>query len=65
MTNQKKWLLRVLMFAGATFAVAQTAVARTQVQHSQNHSATVSEKQARKGQAGALLQIVRDATARF
>ncbi len=63
MTNLKKWLLTALMFAGATCAFAQTTP--TQVHHSQDHSSAVAEAKASKGQAGALLQIVRDATARF
>jgi hypothetical protein len=63
MRNQKKWLLSALMFAGVTCALAQNMP--THVHNLQAHSAAVVETKASKAQSGALLQIVRDATARF
>ena len=63
MTNQNKWLLSALMFAGAACALAQNMP--PQLHNSQAHAATVAETKANKAQSGALLQIVRDATARF
>lgn len=63
MTNHKRWLLGALMFAGATYAVAQAA--STQEHHAQEHRATVAQTQEQKSQAGALLKLVRDSTERF
>jgi hypothetical protein len=63
MTNHKRWLLSALMFAAATCALAQNTP--TQLHNSQAHSAAVAEAKINKAQSGALLQIVRDATAQF
>lgn len=62
MTNHKSWLLGALIFVGTTCALAQ---AQPSQQHSHEHAAAVAQTPDQKSQAGALLQIVRDATERF
>ncbi len=62
MRNRKKSLLSVLIIAGATFALAHAAPSQG---HSQDHAAAAAQTQDQKAQAGALLQAVREATARF
>ena len=62
MTNQKRWLLGALMFAGATYVLAQ---APSPGHHSQEHPAAVAQTPGQASQASALLKIVREATERF
>jgi hypothetical protein len=62
MKNHKRWLLSAIMIAGATYAFAPAAGA--QEHHSQEHGVAV-QTQSQKGQAGALLKTVREATERF
>jgi hypothetical protein len=61
MTNLKRWLLSALMLAGTTYALAQAKP--LQDHHSAAASAAQTPEQTR--QAAALLQIVRESTARF
>ena len=62
MRNRKTWLLGTLVFAGAAFALAHPTPSQG---HSKYHAAAIAQSQDQKAQAGALLQAVRDATARF
>jgi hypothetical protein len=57
MANHKKWLLGSLVFACTAFALAQPS------HHSQTQHQEMTAEQ--KGQAGALLKAVREATERF
>jgi len=63
MMNNKRWLLSALMFVTTTYALAQATP--SQERHSQEHSASATQTLDQKGQAGALLQIVRQSTERF
>lgn len=63
MTNLKRWLLSALLFAGATYALAQAGP--SQDQHSQQHAAAVAQTPEQSSQAGTLLQTVREATERY
>ena len=57
MTNYKKWLLGAIMFVGTSYAFAQATA--SQEHHSQEHAVGA------KGQASALLKLVRESTERF
>jgi hypothetical protein len=62
MRKNKKWLFGALMLAGAMCAFAQSTPSQ---EHAQGHGAASTPTSQQKNQAGALLQIVRDATERF
>jgi len=63
MTNLKRCLLSVFMFAGAICALAQAGP--SQDHQSQQHAAAVAPTPDQSSQAGALLQAVREATERY